>query len=615
MSTWDGKILVPFPVESSLSGVMKPVGPDKRLWYRRAYNYEKQTSPGRVLLNFGAVDWEATVFVNGKEVGTHRGGYDAFAFDVTDALKADGRQEIVVAVFDPSDAGFQPRGKQVQNPHSIWYTSVTGIWQTVFLERVPHVYIRRLKLVPDVDNSAVRITVELNEPQDERPLQVAVSAGGKDVAYGDGQANKEFSVKIPNAHLWSPDDPFLYDLEVSVAGSESVQSYFGLRKIEVKKDEEGVNRLFLNNKPLFQFGPLDQGWWPDGLYTAPSDDALKFDVEMTKKLGFNMCRKHVKVEPSRWYYWCDKLGLLVWQDMPSGDRYIGASDPDITRSGESAQNFDRELRAMIDGLHNHPSIVMWVPFNEGWGQFDTARVASLVKRHDPTRLVNSASGWTDRGAGDVMDIHSYPGPSMPKLEDKRAAVLGEFGGLGLPVKGHTWQDEKNWGYRSFASREDLTDAYLDLLFKLRPLVARGLSAAVYTQTTDVEIEVNGLLTYDREVVKMGADAIAAAARKLHLPPPEIEQVVASSQKEPQEWRYTTEKPASAGSRRPLTTASGKPARAASAARARPARPSAPPGRPTTSGSAARSSLLTCPSRPAFGSITTKTQRCTSTGSL
>jgi hypothetical protein len=289
-----------------------------------------------------------------------------------------------------------------------------------------------------------------------------------------------------------------------------------MRKITLGKDEAGITRIFLNNKPLFMFGLLDQGWWPDGLYTAPTDEALRCDIEVTRKLGFNVARKHVKVEPARWYYWCDKIGLLVWQDMPSGDRYIGKKDPDIQRSDESARQFELELKRIVDALGNHPSIVMWVPFNEGWGQYKTEYIVEFIKQCDPTRLVNNASGWADRGVGDVHDIHSYPGPAAPANESGRAAVLGEFGGLGLPIKGHTWQDEKNWGYRSFETRRELTEAYLNLLDKLQPLIEKGLSSAIYTQTTDVEIEVNGMMTYDRAIIKMDPKRIATANRRVIL---------------------------------------------------------------------------------------------------
>jgi hypothetical protein len=267
----------------------------------------------------------------------------------------------------------------------------------------------------------------------------------------------------------------------------------------------------LNNEPYFQFGPLDQGFWPDGIYTAPTDKALRYDIEMTKKMGFNMARKHVKVEPERWYYWCDKLGLLVWQDMPSGDKYIKRNEPDITRSAESAKEFESELQALILGHQNHPSIVMWVPYNEGWGQWDTARIVEMIKKFDPSRLVDNTSGWSDRGVGDVNDMHKYPGPAAPEPEKDRAIVLGEFGGLGLPIAGHTWQSEKNWGYRSFTNAAALTDAYVDLTRKLFPLIAeKGLSAAVYTQTTDVEVEVNGLMTYDRAMTKIDLKKLVAA---------------------------------------------------------------------------------------------------------
>jgi hypothetical protein len=539
---------VPFPVESALSGVMKQVGPDNRLWYRRTFTRPAAHPDGQLLLHFGAVDWDTTVWVNGKEVGRHRGGYDPFTFDVTDALKPSGEQELVVSVGDPSDAGTQPRGKQVQRPRGIWYTPTTGIWQTVWLEPVPYWGVKAVRFTPDVDKGEVEVTVEIHDPHPSVWATVTVE-GIPELTI---QTGHRYRLKVPKPHLWSPDDPHLYPVTVqlskNLAGGarefgESVSSYFAMRKISLGKDDKGATRLMLNNQPLFQYGLLDQGFWPDGLYTAPTDEALKYDIEATKKLGFNMARKHVKVEPDRWYYWCDKLGLLVWQDMPSGDRYIKRTEPDIVRTPESARQFEAEWKGIIDALRNHPSIVMWVPFNEGWGQYDTARIAAWTKEYDPTRLVNSASGWTDRGVGDVHDIHVYPGPGMPPLEERRAAVLGEFGGLGLPVKGHTWQAEKNWGYRSFTTPEDLTEAYQRLITRLRPLIGRGLSAAVYTQTTDVEIEVNGLLTYDRAIIKMPADTVAAANRSLHRPPPTVEVVVPTSQADGRPWRYTTARPA------------------------------------------------------------------------
>ncbi len=532
---WDGQILVPFPIESALSGVMKRVNENERLWYRRTFRRPDGWKNQRVLLHFGAVDWQTTVWVNGTEVGQHTGGYDAFSFDITDALQPDGEQEIVVAVWDPTDAGWQPRGKQVRKPGGIWYTPTTGIWQTVWLEPVAPAHFRRIRLTPDVDASSVtveanalgtgaRAAVKVEILDGTRVIREAVVEQMVATASLPPQLVPRITLPVPDPKLWSPDSPHLYGLRLTLLENDQpvdrVESYFGLRKIAVAKDAHGINRLFLNNQPLFQFGPLDQGFWPDGLYTAPTDEALRYDIEMTKKLGFNLCRKHVKIEPARWYYWADRLGLLVWQDMPSGDRYIGSRDPDITRSPESAANFERELRAMVDGLYHHPSIVMWVPYNEGWGQWDTCRIVDLIRSWDPTRLVNNASGWTDRRCGDVHDIHRYPGPAVPPLEETRAAVLGEFGGLGLPLKGHTWQDEKNWGYRSFNSVEELTDAYVSLIRQLHTLTGeQGLAAAVYTQTTDVEIEVNGLMTYDRAVVKMDQAAITAANRSVYTPPP------------------------------------------------------------------------------------------------
>ena len=544
---FDGQILVPFPIESALSGVMKPVGRENRLWYRRTFRIPRTWKGRNVLLHFGAVDWETTVWVNGNEFGTHRGGYDPFSFDITEALKETSEQEIVVSVWDPTNAGTQPRGKQVDKPGGIWYTAVTGIWQTVWLEPVPKAHIKSIKIVPDIDSKSVSVTAVCPDPAGYS-VEVEVKDGWFTKAKNKGNAGEEIGLNIKKPKLWSPESPFLYDLKVTLKDAkgkkvDAVGSYFGMRKIEVRKDKEGINRLFLNNESLFQFGPLDQGWWPDGLYTAPSDAALRYDIEVLKKLGCNMLRKHVKIEPARLYYWCDKLGLMVWQDMPSGDKYIGGRDPDIERSPESARQFETELKAMISTFYNHPSIIMWVPYNEGWGQWDTQRIVDLIKELDPTRLVNNASGWTDRGVGDVHDIHSYPGPAAPPVEENRAAVLGEFGGLGLPVKGNLWQEERNWGYISYKTREELTDAYVTLIDNLRSLIGGGLSAAVYTQTTDVEIEVNGWMTYDRAMIKMDVKKTAAANKRLYLPPPILKTIVPTSQKQPQNWRYTTSEPA------------------------------------------------------------------------
>jgi len=516
---WDGEILVPFPIESALSGVMKRVYETNRLWYRRTFTIPRGWKGKSMLLNFGAVDWETTVFVNGKEVGAHKGGYDAFSFDITDALKPSGEQEIVVAVWDPTDFGPRPRGKQVRNPHGIWYTPTSGIWQTVWLEPVPKGHIESLKITPDLDKSAVTVQAITTDAGVDDTVEVTVSDDAKQ-PYGSN-VGTIMTVPVKVVKPWSPDDPQLCEIRVALKRGktvlDSVTSYFALRKISLAKDENGFLRMCLNNKPYFQLGPLDQGFWPDGLYTAPTDEALRYDIEITKKLGFNMARKHVKVEPERWYYWCDKLGLLVWQDMPSGDKSAkwkgpsGFEGEQMERTPESVEIYERELKALIAGRYNHPCIVTWVPFNEGWGQFDTVRILDLTKQLDPTRLVDGASGGNHFPAGDILDHHQYPGPGLPPKVTDRAMVLGEFGGLGLPLKGHTWQNEKNWGYRSFTNSEALTTAYVGLLEKLHPLVkSDGLSAAIYTQTTDVEIEINGLMTYDRALVKMDEKKVRAA---------------------------------------------------------------------------------------------------------
>ena len=549
---YQGKILVPYPIESALSGVMKTVGADNKLWYHRSFDAPKETTGKRVLLHFGAIDWQSTVWVNGKEVGIHQGGYDAFTYDITDALKPDAQQELVVSVWDPSNDGQQPRGKQVKKPGGIFYTSVTGIWQTVWLEVVPTTYIRGLKITPDVDAQSVKIEADAVTNPRARPkfdITATVLDGATEVATVRLNPGLAAIVKVPSAKLWSQETPFLYTLRIT-AGDDTVESYFGMRKIEVKKDDKGVNRIYLNNQPIFMAGPLDQGFWPDGIYTAPTDEALKYDIEITQKLGFNCTRKHVKVEPDRWYYWCDKLGLLVWQDMPAGDNGMvrarrGEKPTDKSNDDAAVKQYDAELKAMIDAHYNHPSIVMWVVFNEGWGQHDTPRTVEWTKKYDPTRLINPASGWTDYPVGDVIDMHHYPAPASPKAQENRASVLGEFGGLGLPTEGHMWTN-KNWGYRGVADGAALTRQYIRLMnqaWRLRE--SQGLNAAIYTQITDVETEANGLLTYDRAVIKVDVDA----ARQANLgetaliaePAPKV--VLPTSETDAQTWRYTTDKPA------------------------------------------------------------------------
>ncbi len=545
---FDGKILVPFPVESALSGVARRAD-NRKLWYQRTFTVPQEWQGQRIILHFGAVDWETTVWVNDQEVGTHQGGYDSFSFDITDALTTEGEQKLVVSVLDPSDKGTQPRGKQVREPGSIWYRSTTGIWQTVWLEPVSETHVKSLKMETNIDKKTLTLNVNMQGASETITVKAVALEAGEVVAEKTGSLDELLTLVIPNAKLWSPDEPFLYDLKVTLLQDDKVidevSSYFGMRKIKVEPDETGVMRLFLNNEVLFQFGLLDQGFWPDGLYTAPTDEALRYDIEVTKKLGFNMIRKHVKVEPARWYYWADKLGVLVWQDMPSGDAYVGDGDGEITRSEASARQFELELKEMIDEKHNHPSIVMWVLFNEGWGQYDTARLTQWLKEYDPTRIINSVSGWNDMGVGDVRDIHSYPGPNAPQLYPDRASVLGEFGGLGLAIEGLTWQAEENWGYQEYGDATVMLEAYTKLINRLRYLsVEEGLAAAVYTQTTDVEIEVNGMMTYDRKLTKMDPIQVRWANRIVYRDPPVIKTFVPYALKEPVVWRYTFEKPQS-----------------------------------------------------------------------
>ncbi|HOO56633.1 MAG TPA: glycoside hydrolase family 2 TIM barrel-domain containing protein [bacterium] len=533
-----GSILVPFSIESSISGVMRQVSEREYLWYRRSFEVPAEWK-GRVLLHFEAVDWETVVWINGKKIGGHRGGYTPFSFDITDALNPGGEQKIEVRVWDPSDMGRQPRGKQVQNPHGIYYTPVTGIWGSVWIEPVPETYIKRVMLTPDIDNGCVRVGVETEGDTTGMTIAASVPVPGSGKLISDhGVPGETFELHFPagtGPELWSPQNPALYDIQIQLVRDgyderetvDSVDSYFGMRKIEVKNDSAGTPRLFLNGSPVFMYGPLDQGFWPDGIYTPPTEEALKFDIDTTLKLGFNMTRKHVKVEPRRWYYWCDRLGLLVWQDMPNGESRPTGDDKEITRSESSANQFEAELKSMIDMLYNHPSIVMWVPFNESWGQFDTARITKWVSEYDPSRLVNSASGWFDLGVGDVKDIHHYPDPAAPEQEPDRASVLGEFGGLGLPVQGHNWEQAlasingsnagaKNWGYRNLEDTQELFRQYAGMVDALKLLITgKGLSAAVYTQITDVEVEINGLLTYDREVCKFDAGEFAEKNRTLY----------------------------------------------------------------------------------------------------
>ncbi|MEE0907226.1 MAG: glycoside hydrolase family 2 TIM barrel-domain containing protein [Muribaculaceae bacterium] len=509
---WDGEILVPFCIESSLSGVGKTLGDKNELWYNRTFTVPAQWKKQNVLLHFGAVDWKADVWVNDVKVGSHTGGYVPFSFDITQALKA-GENTLTVRVWDPTDRGYQPRGKQVCNPDGIWYTPVSGIWQTVWLEPVAPMHIENLRILPNVDANTVTVTVQKSVECPAMMAEVKVLDGGKLVAAARGINNEPVEVRMPeNPKLWSPDSPFLYDLEVTIYKDgkpvDSVKSYAAMRKISTKRDDNGIVRMQLNNKDLFQFGPLDQGWWPDGLYTAPSYEAMIFDIDKTKEWGFNMIRKHIKVEPAAWYTYCDRKGIIVWQDMPSGDRnpewqmHQYFTGTELKRSAESEACYRKEWKEIMDFLYSYPCICTWVPFNEAWGQFKTPEIAEWTKQYDPSRLVNPASGGNFYHCGDIVDLHNYPGPRMYLYDGERANVLGEYGGIGLALEGHLWQPDRNWGYVQFKNSKEVTDEYVKFGNELLKYIKQGFTAAVYTQTTDVEIEVNGVMTYDRKVMKM-----------------------------------------------------------------------------------------------------------------
>lgn len=523
---YKNKILVPFPIESSLSGVQKNVGKDNELWYHSIFIVPKSWKGKNIILHFGGVDWKSEIWINDVYVGSHQGGYDPFSFDITSYLNNKKNQKLVVKVWDPTDEGYQPRGKQTINPHGIWYTAVTGIWQTVWIEPVNSNYIKTVNIVSNVDESNISIKLISSETLEKDYFEVIIKDGNTIVSSVKSPVKFNLDVLINNAKLWSPESPFLYDMEINLVSNgkivDSIKSYFAMRKISTRKDENGIFRLQLNNKDYFQFGTLDQGWWPDGLYTAPSDDALKYDIIKTKELGFNMIRKHVKVESARWYYHADKIGMLVWQDMPNGenfrfpkwqrDKFFDGDE--FIPSSESEDNFRSEWKKIIDFLYSNPSIVCWVPFNEAWGQFKTVEISEWTKTYDPSRLVNSASGGNYYRTGDITDVHNYPGPKMLFFDNERVNVLGEYGGIGLAIDGHLWQPDKNWGYIKFKNSIEATDQYVSLANQLYKMIESGFSAAIYTQITDVEIEVNGLMTYDRKIVKLDLGRVREINRKI-----------------------------------------------------------------------------------------------------
>ena len=535
---FDGKILVPFAIESSLSGVGKALTPDDALWYSTTFSVPSNWKGKRLILNFDAVDWKAEVFVNDIKVGSHTGGYTRFSLDVTPYVK-NGSNSLVVRVEDASDNDFQPRGKQVKEPRGIWYTSVSGIWQSVWIEPVAPAHITDYNVVSSVADKAINVTVDAAGVQEGDVVKVFLLDGG--IGYSTETANAAkpaadgmysvlasgmavpggtVTLNVRNPKLWSPESPYIYGLDIQIlrAGKviDRVAAYAPMREVSAYRKNGNTLLMGLNGEGLFQLGPLDQGWWPDGLYTAPTDEALKFDIQKTKDFGFNLIRKHVKVEPDRWYYYCDQLGMIVWQDMPSfavskkwGMYYYGEGE-DWPASPEAKANYYKEWGEILNQFKKFQCIAVWVPFNEAWSQFDTKDVVAFTKRTDPTRLVNQSSGGSwEEGVGDILDNHHYPYPAFRMWDKAMINVLGEYGGIGFPVQGHLWQADKNWGYVQYKSGDEVLAEYADFAEQLKQLIKQGCSAAVYTQTTDVEIEVNGLMTYDRKVIKMDEKKLRA----------------------------------------------------------------------------------------------------------
>ena len=521
-SEFDGEILVPFAIESALSGVGKRLTPEDALWYETSFNVPRSWKRKHVRLNFEAVDYYAEVYVNGKEVGTHKGGYTHFSFDITPYLNNKGEQTLSLKVLDATDDNTQPRGKQVSNPSGIWYTSVSGIWQTVWLESTPVEYIENLKITPDYDGHKVIIEVT-GKPEEYVYIVKDYDQVIKTVAGG-----KTVEIDMGDFHSWSPEEPFLYGLTVKSAEDE-VNSYFGMRKFSVSKDEKGIARIFLNNRPYFMKGVLDQGYWSDGYYTAPDDEAMVYDIQKVKEMGFNTIRKHIKIEPLRWYYHCDRLGMLVWQDMVSGGTeysflttgvlpFLGITLKDdkyasFSRKEQASRDlYEKEMQNTVSLLYNTVSLALWVPFNEGWGQFDSVRITNELKILDATRLIDHASGWHDQKAGDLNSKHIYF--SKIKIRhDSRVSALTEYGGYSWLISEHSYNDA-GYGYRQYESREDLQQAFRNLHEKeIMPQIEKGLSAVIYTQLSDVE---NGLMTFDRQIVKYDEQFVREIMDKIRL---------------------------------------------------------------------------------------------------
>ena len=536
--SFDGKILVPFAIESSLSGVGRTFTADDALWYKTTFSVPSAWKGKRLMLNFEAVDWKAEVFVNDIKIGSHTGGYTHFSFDVTPYLKS-GANSLVVRVEDATDNDFQPRGKQVSKPNGIWYTAVSGIWQSVWIEPVAPAHITDYNVVSSIKDKAINVSVDAAGTQEGDVVKVFLLDGG--IGYSTETANAakpaadglyavlasgmtvpggSVTLNVNSPKLWTPDSPYLYGLDIQILRNgkivDRVASYTAMREVGAYRKNGNTKLMGLNGEGIFQLGPLDQGWWPDGLYTAPTDEALKFDIQKTKDFGFNMIRKHIKVEPDRWFYYCDQLGIIVWQDMPSfavskrwGMYYYGEGE-DWPASPEAKANYYKEWTEIINQVKKFQCIAVWVPFNEAWSQFDTKDVVAYTKKLDPTRLVNQSSGgnW-EEGVGDILDNHHYPYPAFRMWDKNMINVLGEYGGIGLPIEGHLWQADKNWGYVQYKNGDEVLAEYTDFAEQLKQLIKQGCSAAVYTQTTDVEIEVNGLMTYDRKVIKMDEKKLRA----------------------------------------------------------------------------------------------------------
>ena len=543
---WQGQILVPFAIDAPLSGIMEILRPNQRLWYRRNITVPDAWADKRVLLHFQASDWETSVYVNGEKAGQHRGGYDPFTFDITDHL-TDSANELIVSCWDATEQQAQALGKQImpENRQGFRYQPTGGIWQTVWLEAVPEQSIRTLRLTPDIDAEKIDITVS-GERLENCQIQTIAYDGNQQIAETIGQADHTISLDIPNPKLWHPDHPFLYDLKVKVQYNgetiDTIDSYFGMRKIAIGEDENGIKRFLLNGKPIFQLGPLDQGYWPDGILTPPSDEAILFDLQYLKQIACNMVRVHVKTHPDRWYYHCDRLGLLVWQDMVCMPKFGQSVTP------EAAQQWQTEFDNIMDWLHNHPSVVQWIIFNEGWGQHDTERLTDHVAQRDPSRLVTSASGWADMGTGDICDIHDYtfyPATARQQSANDRIVLLGEAGGFNLCIPGHTWYDHEEPSEHidhindiirpTYPTPQAMEDDYRFWVENLRAMVGlTPLNGIVYTQITDVEHELNGWLTYDRKISKIDPDELG----KIHATlwdPPQFETIIGPDT----EWRYST----------------------------------------------------------------------------